>query len=94
MSNLAFIISTTILSVVVAVAIFFLLLRCLVNGKSCPTIGRLDDKTAVVTEADSKMGLQLVRELCRRGARVIMGVKNTELGQDIAVELKAETNCK
>lgn len=53
---------------------------------------RIDDRTVLVTGADSAVGIELVRELCRRGARVIMAVKDTELAQDVAVEVRAETN--
>ena len=36
----------------------------------------------MITGADCAIGIELVRELCKRGAeRVIMGVTNTELGQ-------------
>ena len=35
---------------------------------------------------------ELTRELCRRGARVIMGVRDTGLGQDVAVDVRGETN--
>ncbi len=34
-----------------------------------------------------------VRELCKRGAeRVIMAVTDVELGQDVAVDVRGETN--
>jgi NAD(P)-dependent dehydrogenase (short-subunit alcohol dehydrogenase family) len=39
-----------------------------------------------VTSADTALGIELVRELCRRGARVIMACKDVELGQDVAVD--------
>lgn len=43
---------------------------------------RIDGKVALITGADCAIGIELVRELCKRGAeRVIMGVTNIELGQ-------------
>lgn len=48
---------------------------------------------AVITGADSQVGIELVRELCKRGAeRVIMAVKDVQLGQDVAVDVRGETN--
>ncbi len=62
------------------------------KGKACPSRCSVEGKTALVTAADSAVGIELTRELCRRGARVIMAVKDTELGQDVAVEVRGETN--
>ena len=54
---------------------------------------RIDGKVALITGADSTVGIELVRELCKRGAeRVIMAVTNVELGQDVAVDIRGETN--
>ncbi len=35
----------------------------------------MEGRTVLVTAADSAVGVELTRELCRRGARVIMAVK-------------------
>ncbi len=48
---------------------------------------RVDNRTVLITAADTPIGIELVRELSRRGARVIMACKNVQLGQDIAVEV-------
>lgn len=68
------------------------IIRCMVQGKTCPSRCRIDDKTVLITGADTSLGVDLVRDLCRRGARVIMAVTDTELGQDVAVEVRGETN--
>ncbi len=45
---------------------------------------RLDGKTVVITGADTNFGIELVREMCKRGAsKVIMAVEDVELGQVI-----------
>lgn len=47
----------------------------------------------MITGADSAEGIELVKEVCRRGAeRVIMAVTNIDLGQDVALEVRAELN--
>eukprot|EP00095_Tigriopus_kingsejongensis_P003291 maker-scaffold1633_size32735-snap-gene-0.8 protein:Tk03291 transcript:maker-scaffold1633_size32735-snap-gene-0.8-mRNA-1 annotation:"retinol dehydrogenase 13-like" len=67
-------------------------IRFMVQGKTCQSRCRIDDRTVLITGADTSVGIELVRDLCRRGARVIMAVKDMELGQDVAVEVRGETN--
>ena len=56
-----------------------------------PTIKLL--QVVLITGADHAEGIDLVRELCKRGAeRVIMAVTNLDLAQDIALEVRAELN--
>ena len=46
-----------------------------------------------ITGADTPVGIELVREMCKRGAeRVIMACDDVEVGQDVAVEIRGETN--
>ena len=47
-------------------------------------------KTAVVTGANSGLGLETARELARKGARVIMGVRSVEKGQAAAEEIRRD----
>ena len=50
-------------------------------------------QVVLITGADTPDGIELVKELCKRGAeRIIMAVTNLELGQDIALEIRAEMN--
>lgn len=81
-----------LLGLICLVGLLIFLFRCMSQGKACQTRARIDDKTVLISDADTKIGIELVRELCRRGARVIMAVKDVELGQDVAVEVKGETN--
>lgn len=47
----------------------------------------------MITGADNPEGVELVKELCKRGAeRIIMAVTNLDLGQDTALEIRAELN--
>jgi NAD(P)-dependent dehydrogenase (short-subunit alcohol dehydrogenase family) len=39
----------------------------------------LDGRTVLITAADSAVGVELTRELSRRGARIIMAVKVKKL---------------
>jgi NAD(P)-dependent dehydrogenase (short-subunit alcohol dehydrogenase family) len=47
-------------------------------------------RTAVVTGANSGLGLVTARELARKGARVIMACRNTAKGEDAAAEIRSE----
>ena len=58
------------------------MIRCLTQGKICQNRTRLEGKCVVITGADSPVGIELVREMCKRGAsRVIMAVEDVEIGQ-------------
>jgi NAD(P)-dependent dehydrogenase (short-subunit alcohol dehydrogenase family) len=45
-------------------------------------------KEAVVTGANSGLGLQIALELARHGARVVMAVRNTEKGEAAAAQIR------
>ena len=47
-------------------------------------------KTAVVTGANSGLGLETARELARKGARVVMGVRSAEKGEAAAEDIRAD----
>jgi NAD(P)-dependent dehydrogenase (short-subunit alcohol dehydrogenase family) len=47
-------------------------------------------KTALVTGANSGLGLETARELARKGARVVMGVRSTEKGEAAAADIRAD----
>ena len=49
-------------------------------------------KIAVVTGANSGLGFEASRELARRGARVVMAVRNTEKGQAALERIKADVS--
>ena len=47
-------------------------------------------RVAVVTGANSGLGLVTTRELARRGARVVMAVRNTAKGEDAAAQVRRD----
>ena len=52
-----------------------------------PSEARLDGTTAVITGANAGIGRETVRHLCRRGARVIMGVRSVERGEEARADV-------
>ena len=68
-------VSFLLLGVLCLLLLLFFLIRCLTQGRSCPTRCNIDGRTVLVTGADTAVGVELTKELCRRGARVIMAVK-------------------
>lgn len=73
--------------------VLLIVCKCVIFGrKRKPIINRLEDKTVLVSDADNAVGIHLVKGLSRRGAKVIMAVRNLELGQDVAMKVKTETN--
>lgn len=53
----------------------------------------LTGKTALVTGATSGLGRAAAAALARRGARVMLGVRNVEAGARVAAAIEAETGC-
>ena len=57
------------------------------------TVDRIPDltgRTAVVTGANSGLGLVTARELARKGAQVVMGVRSLEKGEAAAAQIHGE----
>jgi len=50
-----------------------------------------DGRVAVVTGANGGLGLETTRELARKGATVVMGVRNREKADQAVADIKAET---
>lgn len=77
-----------ILTLIVVLVVIYFVIRCLTQGKICQSRARLEGKTVVITGADTAIGIELVREMCKRGAeRVIMAVENVEIGQVMEILL-------
>src|SRR4051812_1062534 len=65
------------------------------NGKWTPEqLPALGGKTAIVTGANSGIGLIAARELARAGARVVLAVRNTEKGDEAARALPGEVEVR
>ncbi|GAB3709470.1 oxidoreductase [Nocardiopsis oceani] len=54
----------------------------------------LSGKTAVITGANSGLGLETAKILARRGARVVLAVRDTAKGEEAAGEVQGETEVR
>lgn len=53
-------------------------------------IGDLSDRVAVVTGANTGLGLETARELARNGARVVLAVRNLDRGQAAIDDIRSD----
>ncbi|XP_044265895.1 retinol dehydrogenase 12 [Tribolium madens] len=56
-------------------------IRAYIGGAHCPTRNRIDGKIVVITGGSSGIGLTTAKELAKKGARLILGVRNAERGK-------------
>src|SRR4051794_36971695 len=65
------------------------------DGKWTPEqLPSLEGRTAIVTGANSGIGLVAARELARAGARVVMAVRNTAKGDQVAADLPGKVEVR
>ena len=66
----------------------FLLFRKYISGGVCRPRAKLDDKTVIITGANTGIGLETAVELSKRNARVILTCRSVKRGETAAVEVK------
>lgn len=58
------------------------------SGMICPNSNKIDGQTVIVTGSSGGIGLEICKELCHRGAIVIMAVRDTEKAEKAIIALK------
>ena len=62
--------------------------RKYIAGGVCRSQARLDGKTAIITGANTGIGLETAVDLAKRNARVILACRSVERGEKAAVEVR------
>lgn len=60
------------------------------GGQLCMIENNIDGQIVIVTGSSGGIGLEIVKELCRRGAHVIMACRNMEKTEKIKHIIKRE----
>ena len=66
----------------------FLLFRKYISGGVCRSQAKLDSKTAIITGANTGIGLETAVDLANRNARVILACRSVERGETAAVQVR------
>ncbi len=89
MSNMSPMMQGALTAAVGAVPIYYGM-RTFMRGPTYRSSKRLDGQTVVVTGANSGIGQETVKELCRRGARVLLLCRNQSKGIEAAEQIEME----
>lgn len=63
-------------------------------GAMCPNDQQIDGKIVVITGATSGIGKETALELAKRAGHIILAVRNNELGNNVADEIRKITRAK
>lgn len=74
----------------IKIVVLYLVHRQLMGGQLCPIDNNIDGQVVIVTGSSGGIGLEIVKELCRRGAHVIMACRDLEKTEKIKHLLKKE----
>ncbi len=58
------------------------------GGGQCKSEASLKGKTVVITGCNTGIGKETAKDLCQRGAKVVMACRNLELAEQAANEIK------
>ena len=70
------------------------LLRKFFAGGACRNKNRLDEKTVIITGANTGIGKETAIELAKRGAKIYMGCRSTQRGEKALEEVKSSSGSK
>ena len=73
-----------------SVSVLYLVRRYSAGGM-CRSRATLVGKTVIITGANAGFGKETATELARRGARVILACRNTEKGEEAALDVRAKS---
>ncbi|VEN57281.1 unnamed protein product [Callosobruchus maculatus] len=63
-------------------------IRIYMGGTRCESSGRIDGKNIIITGGASGIGLETTKELAKRGANIILAIRNAEKGAKAIEEIK------
>lgn len=75
----------------VLAVLVFSKIYCLLTVGRCKSARSMEGKTAIVTGANTGVGLETAKELCRRKARVILACRDLDKARLVAAEIGGET---
>ncbi len=81
---------TEILVAVAVGVVGLFLLRKFIKGGVCHSNARLDGKTVVITGCNTGIGKETVRDMARRGARVVMACRSVDKANEAARDVKTD----